>query len=910
MIRTLKYLLALVVLLHVFAAGAVAAPVNKDAVAVIIGNKNYKGRTPEVDFAHNDADAMRKFVVDVLGYRDGNIIDLRDATKSEIEAVFGNKDNPEGKLHDWIRPKRSDVVVFYSGHGVPGQKDKRPYLLAVDGDANRAEITGYPVDVLYKNLAKLPAKSVTVYLDACFSGESPKGMIIRATSGISITPKMPKSVSWMTIITAAQGDQFASWDEKAKHGLFTKHLLDALYGAADGKEYGNGDKKVSVKEIEKYLNEEMTYHAKRAWGRRQIASVRGVNETILASVTTAHAVARNPILVEDMDAKYVSVKTANLRSAPSTNAKIVGSLSKGKSVNVTGRVKDKNWFRLDNGSFVFGSLLATPSELVRTLVQKLDLDSDEAGFSQDRKILKRLNIAIYNKLETVKFERLMRPIIFAAINPLGAGKGCKVPKKKSPWLKYLIGDPKKILAQCSKASNVRDVAAQFSKKKLPSAEQLKKASTNLTAVGRFSIELKKKYASMSGVNKAHKNYLTAAADVRELLNAGASYVKLANQVNKEGGLAERRKLLRKAKKQALLLGFDSKGTGEETDNLMSYTDAKNALKNVPGKPISREKLNKWLKNKNIRQDQVVLRSLQLVEHYMICMGANFLEQASGCQKFNVFPNQTELSKLLNVSHMNTNVQKHITDLIITGWDGIRLDPDYRGDAIAYFGTVFSSFPERASAILHPVERIFAENMAAGRFGKAEKTINSLFVEIQSIRNWIEFGRCKILERKLATGSLPSLNYKVINSRFSRTLDVFADPNVPLSTEKKYQYLSQCSETTIEILNNWLDRYFISLCTEIVTGYDKHSSRRIGYNADKLNEQLNFSIMDVAITGNEHAQRYQEYFGKKVKFFQKLELEDFEAAETLLDKDEHFGCLGGPSGDREAFQNYVARNTSQ
>ena len=34
----------------------------------------------------------------------------------------------------------------------------------------------------------------------------------------------------MISITAAQGDQFASWDEDAKHGLFTKHLLEALEG--------------------------------------------------------------------------------------------------------------------------------------------------------------------------------------------------------------------------------------------------------------------------------------------------------------------------------------------------------------------------------------------------------------------------------------------------------------------------------------------------------------------------------------------------------------------------------------------------------------------------------------------------------------------------------------------------------
>ena len=37
---------------------------NRYGVAVIIGNKTYKGRTPAVEFAHNDADAMKRFVVE------------------------------------------------------------------------------------------------------------------------------------------------------------------------------------------------------------------------------------------------------------------------------------------------------------------------------------------------------------------------------------------------------------------------------------------------------------------------------------------------------------------------------------------------------------------------------------------------------------------------------------------------------------------------------------------------------------------------------------------------------------------------------------------------------------------------------------------------------------------------------
>ena len=37
-----------------------AAPENRDAVAVIIGNSAYSGDTPQVDYAYNDADAMKR----------------------------------------------------------------------------------------------------------------------------------------------------------------------------------------------------------------------------------------------------------------------------------------------------------------------------------------------------------------------------------------------------------------------------------------------------------------------------------------------------------------------------------------------------------------------------------------------------------------------------------------------------------------------------------------------------------------------------------------------------------------------------------------------------------------------------------------------------------------------------------
>ena len=256
-------------------------------VAVVVGNRNYRNdRVPEVSYAHRDAAAFRHYVVEVLGYDPDNVIDLKDADQATLESVFGNNRSHEGKLWRYLDPEGgSDVVVFYSGHGVPGLKDKRAYLLPVNADPDTAEINGYPIDVLYKNLSKLKeARSVRVFLDACFSGDSDRGMLVRAASPVFVKAELPKALKKLTVLTAASGQELASWDEKAEHGLFTHHLLDALYGKADGDRDGEKDGKVTAAEAKRYLDRHMTRAARRTFGRHQNATLAGDEAVVLAAV--------------------------------------------------------------------------------------------------------------------------------------------------------------------------------------------------------------------------------------------------------------------------------------------------------------------------------------------------------------------------------------------------------------------------------------------------------------------------------------------------------------------------------------------------------------------------------------------------------------------------------------------------
>jgi formylglycine-generating enzyme required for sulfatase activity/uncharacterized caspase-like protein len=341
---------------------AAAAPVNEDAVAVVIGNRAYQGEgIPPVAYAHNDARAMKRYLMDVLGYRDGNIIHLQDATQSQMQAAFGNRETHKGKLWRYIREGTSDVTVFYSGHGVPGLSDKRGYLLPVDADPNAPEINGFPVDVLYKNLARLGARSVTVYLDACFSGESSGGLLIKSASGITVTPKLPRVSKGMVVLTAAKADQVASWDEKSSHGLFTHHLLNALYGKADTDRFGKKDGHVTLAEAEGYLGRNMTYAARRTYGREQEASAQGNGTAVLGAVPKAgrpKLAAAEPAApelaalppakaaIEQLDETFVVTKTANIRATPDAKSKKLTTLRIDTGLQVTGKTSDGKWLRV------------------------------------------------------------------------------------------------------------------------------------------------------------------------------------------------------------------------------------------------------------------------------------------------------------------------------------------------------------------------------------------------------------------------------------------------------------------------------------------------------------------------------------------------------------------------------------
>lgn len=222
---------------------------NPDAVAVVIGNKEYEN-TKKVSYAINDASEMKKYLINALGYKESNIIYIENANKSKFDILFGTNDNPEGKLFNSIKQGMSDVFVYYSGHGAPGLKDNKGYFVPVDCDPNYMEQTGYSLDLFYKNLAKLNAKSVTVVTDACFSGAE----LFKNISPITITVSNPIVLTPnCVVLSSSTGTQVSSWFNEKNHGIFTYFFLRAMQDKE--KCDTNKDNKLTFKEIADYVSD-------------------------------------------------------------------------------------------------------------------------------------------------------------------------------------------------------------------------------------------------------------------------------------------------------------------------------------------------------------------------------------------------------------------------------------------------------------------------------------------------------------------------------------------------------------------------------------------------------------------------------------------------------------------------------
>jgi len=244
----------------------------KDAVAIIIGIEKYK-RVVKADYANADAQDFYDYAIRALGIKPENIKLLVDEGAGDVEIL--------GALKNWlplkVKKSNTDIYVFYSGHGLPSEDGKSLYLMPFSVDKNFIERTAINQQEIIASLQAVQPKSVTMFLDSCYSGQTRGGETLLA-SARPIALKVTDNAypANFTVISASAPDQLSSSSPELKHGIFSYYLMKGMEGEADL----NKDNKITVAEMQEYLTD-MVGRQAMGMNRKQQPQLFGDPERVL-----------------------------------------------------------------------------------------------------------------------------------------------------------------------------------------------------------------------------------------------------------------------------------------------------------------------------------------------------------------------------------------------------------------------------------------------------------------------------------------------------------------------------------------------------------------------------------------------------------------------------------------------------
>lgn len=251
---------------------------NPDTYVLIIANERYSNALiPDVPYAGNDGDVLRRYCTRALGVPERQVKVLKDATKATIvqEGIHWLTDLAKavaGKQGDNAVPQ-ADIIIYYAGHGytdlegtaylVPNKIDTSE-IESLQGGAKRGcglfgcgkkVSTDSPDIVLTKKESRrfaeqclsvdelcgmfngkvVPVRNLTVVLDASFDGKNRDGKpIVRAKEieqkedGVKRKKKKSNLRSDAVILLAADYDRTAYAFEEQGHGFLTYFLLKEM----------------------------------------------------------------------------------------------------------------------------------------------------------------------------------------------------------------------------------------------------------------------------------------------------------------------------------------------------------------------------------------------------------------------------------------------------------------------------------------------------------------------------------------------------------------------------------------------------------------------------------------------------------------------------------------------------------
>ena len=249
--------------------------ISNNRVALIIGIEKYE-QSPKASYANLDAQYFSDYATKGFGIKKKNIKMLIDENAS--------LSNTYSAIFKWLPGKivegETDLILFFSGHGLASSDGKEKYILPSNVDPDLLSRTALSRNELFNEITKLKPKSVTMFFDTCYSGVSrdEETLLASAKPLRIVADDDVKIPSNFTIFTASKPEQISSGFKETKHGIFSYYLMKGLEGNADS----NKDNKITNNEMLVYLDENVSNIALDL-GRQQNPSLMGDPNKVLMS---------------------------------------------------------------------------------------------------------------------------------------------------------------------------------------------------------------------------------------------------------------------------------------------------------------------------------------------------------------------------------------------------------------------------------------------------------------------------------------------------------------------------------------------------------------------------------------------------------------------------------------------------
>lgn len=199
-----------------------AVPLQGEAKTYLlsVGISDYPGSQNDLRLPHNDAATMQ-WVYQQNKYAQTKLLINSQAKLATVKAALRNM---------VAKATANDIVVlFFSGHGVPGG------FVCYDGILSYGSI--------YSAMAACKSRNKMIFADACFAGK------IRTNSNGQSSVSAAKKANVMLFLSS-RGNETSLEKPGMKNGFFTTYLVKGLRGGADK----NRDRTITAKELFNYVH--------------------------------------------------------------------------------------------------------------------------------------------------------------------------------------------------------------------------------------------------------------------------------------------------------------------------------------------------------------------------------------------------------------------------------------------------------------------------------------------------------------------------------------------------------------------------------------------------------------------------------------------------------------------------------